>query len=135
MTLTWAVLDVKTFPNAPVPQGLPPQLPLLPVSIEAGVELHLVVVVPVGVQTLPGRLVDDLSLRRQRPLLAVGPVTGGHVHVGVVVRVVAVAVDVETEVGEGTVYPGRGPGGVLGGGRRRRISPEVFVDKGTQSRG
>ena len=70
----------------------------------------------------------DLSLGRQVPLLPVRPVAGGHVHVGVVRRVVAVAADVETEVRHGAVDTGGGAGGVLGGGGRGRIRLDNTID-------
>ena len=64
---------------------------------------------------------DNLPLAGEGPHLSVRAVAGGHVHVGVVLGVVAVAGHVETEVGQGAVDPRRGPGRVLRGGRRRRL--------------
>ena len=49
---TWAVLDIQAAPQRPVPQRLLPELPALPGVAQAGVQLHLVAVVAVRVQTL-----------------------------------------------------------------------------------
>ena len=51
--LTRTVLDIQTLAEAAVPQCFPPEIPLLPGGPRAGVELHLVIVVPVRVQTFP----------------------------------------------------------------------------------
>ena len=52
MWVTWAILYIQAPSEASIPQSFPPEVPLLPGGIEAGVELHLVVVVTVRVETL-----------------------------------------------------------------------------------
>ena len=120
MWVTWAILYIQAPSEASIPQSFPPEVPLLPGGIEAGVELHLVVVVTVRVETLAwpirgencghvtslhqslaGGEVDDLALAGQVPLLPVRAVARGDVHVGVVLGVVAVAVHVQAHRGQG----------------------------------
>ena len=91
MRFTWAILYIQASSKSPIPQGFPPEVPLLPGNIQAGVELHLVVVVLVRVETLAGGEVDDLALAGQVPLLPVRAVASGDVNVGVVLGVVAIA--------------------------------------------